>query len=203
MTEVEFDEATHTYRVAGEIVPGVTSILSDLSAMKRLDPAMLAAAAERGKLVHKAVELFNRDDLDEESLDPALEPYLRAWKRFAHDRGYKPITNETIIYSDRWGYAGQFDTYGTIKATARRSPTVLIDVKSGVADPVHGPQTAAYLEPGRDMGLVGKLEIPLRMVVRLQPNGFYQVDEYRDPKDWSTFLAALTTYRFKEAQGLL
>jgi hypothetical protein len=79
----------------------------------------------------------------------------------------------------------------------------LIDVKSGVADPVHGPQTAAYLELLRENEIIAKADQPIRLIARLQPNGFYQTEEQRDPGDWSVFLAALTVFRFKERHGLL
>jgi hypothetical protein len=202
MREIEFDSETHTYRVGGAIVPGVTGILKDLSIMSRLDPGLLREASERGKFVHEAVRLYNLGDLDEESLHPSLEPYVRAWKRFCADHHYQPLHSETIIHSERWNYCGQLDTYGTWKQVRRRPP-VMIDVKSGVADRVHGPQTAAYLEPLRDMGITGPKEVPNRAIVRLQPTGFYAVDHYNDPGDWSIFLAALTCYRFKQAAGLL
>jgi hypothetical protein len=202
MSEVEFDEAKHEYKVAGAIVPGVTRILGDLSAFKRLDPEMLAAASQRGKLVHRAVELYNNRDLDEASLHTDLEPYVRGWKRFCDDYQYEPIYNELRIHSERWNYCGTLDTMGTWKQLRRR-PLVLIDVKTGIADPSHGPQLAAYVEPLRDMGMIPKGVYPQRAVVRLQPNGHYCVDSFLDPGDWSIFLAQLTTYRFKAQHGLL
>jgi hypothetical protein len=201
-TEVEFDEAKHEYRVAGVLVPSVTKILGDLSMMKRLDPEMLADAAHRGRLVHMAVHYYNEDLLDESSVDPAIESYVRAWARFCRDYQYEPEINELVGYSEKWGYAGTPDTLGKWKQLRRR-PRVLIDVKSGAADPVHGPQTAAYVEIAREAGLLEKHEMPQRAVVRLQANGFFQVDPMLDPADWSTFIAALTTYRFKERHGLL
>ena len=202
MTEVLFDEATHTYTVAGVVVPSVTNILSDISVMKRMDPAWLADASLRGKMVHKAIELFNRGTLDEDDLDPMLEPYLRAWKRFCADHAFVPDQIESIIYSTRWEYAGTVDVVGSWKSLRRRTP-VTIDVKSGVADPAHGPQTAAYTEPLREMGIIEGPVVPQRAVVRVQANGHYIVDHYQDAGDWSIFLAELTGYRFKERFGLL
>lgn len=201
-TTVEFNEERHEYRVAGEIVPSVTQILADLSMMKRLDPERLADAANRGRLVHRAVHLYNMGDLDEDSLHQNLEPYVRGWKRFCDDHKYEPLVNETILFSERWNYAGTNDTYGTLKR-GRKRMQALVDVKSGVEDPVHGPQLAGYIEPLKELGLVLKNEVPLRLIVRLQPNGFYQIDEYADPMDWATFMAALTCYKFKEKRGLL
>jgi hypothetical protein len=202
MTEVMFDEASHTYTVAGVVVPSVTTILRDLSVMSRLPDGMLAEASVRGKLVHKAVELWNQNDLDEGSVHETLAPYLRAWKRFCADHKFECETAETLGYSERWQFAGTFDVLGTWKQLRRR-PRVLIDVKSGDPDPSHGPQTAAYVQIAQEIGLLAKNEMPQRAVVRLQPNGFYQVDPMLDPADWSTFIAALTCYKFKQRNGLL
>lgn len=202
MTEIEFDPDKHEYRVGGVLVPGVSQILADISVMKRLDPAMLAQGQARGKLVHYACELFDKGDLDEEDLDPSLEPYVRGWKRFRLDYKFTPIANETIIHSERWGYAGTVDRVGSWKQL-RRFPLVTVDIKTGIADPCHGPQLAAYTEPLRDMGLIKKSEMPQRAVVRLQPNGHYVIDPYTDPGDWSVFLAELTGWKFKERHGLL
>lgn len=202
MVPVVFDEATHTYRVAGVVVPSVTQILSDLSVMKRLDPAVLAEGRVRGRMVHHAVDLYNRKDLDEDSLDDSLKPYVTAWKRFCRDMEYEPEINEQILYSARWMFAGTPDTMGTWKQLRRR-PKVLIDVKTGAQDPCHGPQTAAYVELLRENGLLKASELPQRAIVRLQPTGFYKVDPMMDPGDWSTFMAALVCHKFKERQGLL
>jgi hypothetical protein len=202
MSEIEFDPAKHEYRVAGVIVPSVTRILGDLSMMKRLDPADLAAGAERGKLVHKAVELYNAEDLDEQSLHPSLEPYLRAWKRFCHDHGFEALHSESIVYSERWGYAGTLDTIGTWKQMRKR-PLVLLDVKTGVRDPVHGPQTAAYVGAAKEMGLLDAKDNPQRACVYLQPNGYYQCDPCLEPSDWSIFQAALHCYHFKGRHGII
>lgn len=205
MTGIEFDGPSHTYKVGGVVVPGVTSVLRDLSIMKRLDPVMLVQAADRGRRVHKTIELYCKDDLNEGQLPSELVPYLRAWKRFVDDRDFEFIYGEQIVFSERWGYAGTFDLFGTWKSTGKRRPMILLDVKSGAADPVHGPQTAAYLEATLEMDLLGipRRHTPQRAALRLQPNGYYQVDDYMDPMDWSTFLAALTVHKFKDRHGTL
>lgn len=202
MSELAFVEETHSYVYEGVLVPSVTKILGDLTIMKRLDPALLEAARDRGRRVHKAVHYFNEGNLDENTLDEADEPYLRAWKRFVADYGFEWSWGERALYSEKWGFAGTPDCAGSWKRLRRR-PRVLLDVKSGVSDPVHGPQTAAYLELARENDMIDKRDQSDRAVVRLQPNGFYQVDPMLDPADWSTFMAALTCYRFKERNGLL
>jgi hypothetical protein len=184
-------------------VPSVTQVLSDLSIYTRMDPVLVRDARDRGRAVHLAVQLHNENDLDESSVDPSIAGYLRGWRRFCKDYDYEPIANEEIVFSERWGYAGKLDTLGRWKQPGRRRPMVVIDVKTGAADPVHGPQTAAYLEPLKARGRVAGPEMPQRAVVRVRANGLYDVDLFHDPADWSTFLAALTCFKFKERHGLL
>lgn len=199
--KLTFDEASHEYRMGGVRVPSVTQILRDLSLIARLPDGMLAEASVRGKMVHKAVELYNQDDLDESTVHQDYMPYLRAWKRFCDDHQYEPLINEPTLYSHRWGYAGTPDTFGSWKQIRKR-PRVLLDVKTGGTDPCHGPQTAAYVELLREEGLLSRVEMPQRAIVRLQPNGMYQVDPMLDPGDWSVFMSSLTVYRFKEKHGI-
>ena len=77
-----FDSATHTYTDdAGIVYPGVTSCLP------KNDFAKDKQAAERGTAVHRMIELYAQDDLDEDSIIPAedqldLRPYLDAYKSF-------------------------------------------------------------------------------------------------------------------------
>jgi hypothetical protein len=180
----------------------VTQILRDLSIMKRLDPALLAAARERGRRVHKACDLFDRGELEETSVDETDEPYIRAWKRFRLDYDFEWELGETPMSSEKWGYAGTPDAIGNWKQKRRHLP-VLVDRKTGVFDPVHGPQTAGYLELLHEEDVFSRREHVDRVAVYLQPNGFYQVERLLDPGDWSHFMAALTCFRFKERNGLL
>lgn len=202
MSDLEFNEDKHEYRVAGTLLPSVTTILHNLSIMSRLDPALLKDAAERGRLVHRAVHLDNLDDLVEGSVDESVYGYLRAWRRFKSDHQFEWMWGETPLHSERWGFAGTPDCFGTWKQVRRR-PHVLLDVKSGIPDPVHGPQTAAYLELARENDMLDRRLTSERAVVYLEATGFYKVERVLDQGDWSNFVAALTCYRFRERHGLL
>jgi hypothetical protein len=207
--KVVFDEATHTYTADGWKVPSVTEILGDLSAIKRMDPAWLAAARDRGQLVHKVIELHNQEDLDESTVDPSVAGYLTAWKRFCSDYKFKVLLSERVVWSDRWGFAGKFDVLGTWvpnRHGAKHWRFCLPEVKSGAKDPSHGPQTAAYVQAAVEMEILDELrrkDLPQRCAVYLKPDGYYNVDRFSFPQDWPIFLAALTCYRFKEKHGLL
>jgi len=199
---VQFNEDRHEYTVAGLIVPSVTQVLGDLTIMKRLDPALLKVARERGRRVHKACDLFDRGVLDEASLDEIDEPYVRAWKRFKQDHEFEWELGERPMSSEKWGYAGTPDAIGNWRQKRRR-PRVLVERKTGAFDPVHGPQTAAYLQLLHEEDLVDRIDYVDRVAVYLQPNGFYQIERLQDEGDWSHFVAALTVHRFKDRHGLL
>ena len=63
MSVLTFDEASHTYRIDGQVVPGVTSVLKPLTDYSMVPPADLQAAADFGKAVHRACELDDLMDL--------------------------------------------------------------------------------------------------------------------------------------------
>jgi hypothetical protein len=68
---LEFDAATHTYRLDGELVPSVTTVLKSVGLVEysHIPQDVLQAAAHRGTAVHYALELLDRGELDYESLD--------------------------------------------------------------------------------------------------------------------------------------
>jgi hypothetical protein len=204
---IEFEAASHEYRLGGKVLPSVTRVLADLSPIKHLDPAVLAPAAERGKDVHLACQLYDLDQLDESSITPEIEPYLFAWQTFRSDYLVRCLEVERIVYAH--GYAGTLDRY-VQWAPGRRIGLRfgLLEIKTGAADPTHGPQTAAYLHALLSMKkkLLPRGSVrgaPTRAAVYLGADGRYRVELHQDPADLSIFMAALTTYHFKARYGLI
>ena len=81
MPNFQFIEEGHRYLVDGNQWLSVTQVLP-WSYYKDNGEAML-----RGTYVHRMIELYNNNDLDEESLDPALKGFLDAYKQFKKDFG--------------------------------------------------------------------------------------------------------------------
>jgi hypothetical protein len=81
MPKFEFRASDHSYTCDGARLPSVTQVFP-WSYFKDNEEAML-----RGTYVHRAIELFNNNDLNEETLDPALVNYLNAYKQFKKDFG--------------------------------------------------------------------------------------------------------------------
>jgi hypothetical protein len=181
MTGLTFDDASHTYRVNGQVVPGVTSVLAPLTNFDRVPPHVLAAAADFGKAVHRACELDDLGELDESTLDDALMPYLQAWRHFSADHAVEWEQIEEPAYNATMRYAGTPDRFGLV-----RGVHTVVDIKSTAQlYPAVGPQLAAYAQA---------LKVPhaARLAVQLKADGTYVAKPYTDPTDWPVFASLLT-----------
>ncbi len=183
-----FDEASHTYRLAGSPVPGVTSILAPLVNLAGIPRDVLDAKRQLGQDVHYACQLLDEDDLDEDSVEERIEPYVQAYRRFKADTGAQVLLNEHQVAEPTLRYAGTLDRVLLISGQRW-----LVDLKTCISTPLAvGPQTAAYLRALRDPAVTH------RGALRLRPDGTYRLDSLTGADDWSTFLACLTLHRFKE-----
>ena len=162
----------------GKVWPNVTSILKDAGIV---DTRFFDTySRDRGKAVHLATALYDRGDLDEDSVDPIVRPYLDAWIRFRAESGFVPEMIERIVWNENFLYAGTLDRTGTI--TGRQ---VLLDIKSGAAQPYTALQTVAYAEC-----LDGNYQ---RYAIELHDNGKYKPVAYNDRQDRQVWYAYLMT----------
>lgn len=200
MAILSFDEGTHTYRLDGVVIPGVTSILKPLYDFNGVPREVLEAKAALGTSVHRACELLDKDDLDEESEEgrAGLAPiagYLAGYKKFLADKRPVVLENETRLHHPMHRYAGTIDRRYVID-----SDVWDVDLKSTVnMSPVVGLQTAAYTEMFKANG---RKERARRGALQLFPEGRYKLHEFADPADFSVFLSLLNVKRFKERHSL-
>jgi hypothetical protein len=198
----DFDEEEHVYRVDGRIVPSVTQIIelagigqsSATASGFEISEAVMEAAAERGTIVHRAIELDSRGELDDDSLDEETASYVSAWREFVADTGFVAVASELRFYERPNRYAGTIDLVGYIGD----EPTV-IDIKTGSVGlkPWHQLQLAAYARP------LETEEWPNRIMLHLRPE--LKRKKYRDyhfrpetiNEDLQVFLAALKLYWYK------
>lgn len=196
MSVVQLDEATHTYRLDGVILPSVTQIIGSLYDFKHVDPDLLERASDFGKAVHTACELDDNDDLDYPGLDQALRPYVDAWRSFKQTTKFKVSLNEGIVYSKKFRYAGTLDRFGILC----RGPTCrqgVVDIKTCTnLHPAIGLQTAGYEIAAREMGLITGRSCT-RYAVQLRGDGTYRMQEYKDASDANYFLSFLNCHRWK------
>lgn len=200
MSALQFDEAAHRYTLDGEVLPSVTTLLKPLYDFSRITPEILAAKAALGTSVHRACELLDNDDLDQETDEgkAGLAPiagYLAGYEKFKAEMKPVVLENESRMYHPVHRYAGTIDRRYEIGHDLWD-----IDLKSTVAmSPAVGLQTAAYSEMFKANGLRGKAR---RGALQLFPDGKYRLHEFKDPGDFAVFLSLLNVHRFKERHSL-
>lgn len=191
---LDFDAISHTYRLDGKVVPGVTSVLKSAGLIdySMIPQDVLQAAAWRGTAVHLALELLDYGKLDRSSVDATLEGYVVAYERFCLESGFVPGHIEHRVFHPIHRYAGTLDRTGMLGG----SLTVL-DFKTGLVVPAHGLQLAGY---------ANCLVMPRRfrrIALQLNGDGTYKVHEYplgSMSRDIDLFLAALSCYQFKSVK---
>lgn len=200
MTVLQFDPAAHAYTFGGVRVPSVTQVLRPLYSFDGIPLGVLNAKAALGTAVHRACELFDNDDLDEESEAGAralipIAGYLDGYKRFKADKRLSIVANEQRLFHPVHRYAGTID-----RRYAMEGHIWDVDLKSTVSmSPIVGIQTAAYTEMFRANGFTQPAR---RGALQLFPDGNYKLWEFTDPSDFSVFLSLLTIQRFKERHSL-
>lgn len=198
---IDFDAETHTYRLRGVPVPGVTAAMVPLThgSFYGIAADVLAAASLLGRQVHACIEQDIRGELDDDAMLDAWRPYVAQWRKFRAVSGFEPILSESIVYSERDGYAGTLDLFGRLNGRL-----ALVDAKRTAMVPRSaGPQTAAYLRalrscrpdicpPGAHVD---------RFALHLKPGdeiGFRLVP-FKDARDELDFLAALRVTKWRNA----
>lgn len=189
MSELLFDEATHTYTVGGVVIPSVTQILAPLNDFSMVSPADLEYARQLGTAVHKATELYDAGDLDESTVPAVVQPYLDAWIRLRRELPFEILGMEKRVYHPAHRYCGTYDRL--VKFDDRRC---MWDIKTGDLYPSYGPQTAAYKNAEEKQS--GK-RIEGRHTIQLRNDGTYRIHEMKDPEDWAVFLSCLTLHNFR------
>lgn len=162
---LNFNEETHVYTYDGAVLDNVTYILRFLNGdMNKVDPAVLAQAAERGTRVHEATLVYDMEHHID--CDPDIEGYIRAYAAFLRDYRVsewayyeKPVTDGKI--------AGTFDRLGKVGGVM-----TLVDIKSGqFRRPNHYGQLAGYTRLIE--ACMPDIEIGAHMVVCLKADGKY------------------------------
>lgn len=196
-SDLTFVESPNGYHLPdGRRVPSVTEILratgvsEDFSHVK---PEDLEFRRILGTAVHWACHAFDDDDLDFESLDPRVQPYvLDAWSAWRINFGAMPVQRERRVYHPVRFYAGTLDGIFELRTGTR----VLVDIKCG--DPWDAAaqfQTAAY-EAAYRLEHPDERIIDERLAVQLCPELTvpYRVTAYRDWTDFRKFEAFCVTY---------
>ena len=167
---------------SGREYPGVTTVIRDAGLMGYIPNDDWYS--ERGTAVHLATALYDRNDLDESTVDPQIVGYLNAWKLYRRDLMPAVATEyiEVLLHNSVSGYCGTMDRYA-------------LDIKTGVKCAWHVIQAAAYWQA------IGRTRPLSWQSVYLREDGRYTVETY-DPvsltRAFNTFNHALPIYNWKK-----
>lgn len=184
MTFLAFDPAAHRYQVGDRELPSVTTILKAQGLIQ--DRWFTEEARVRGEYVHLACRMLDDDELDESDLDPALQPYLEAYRAFLAVAKPDWTYIEHRVWDPVLGFAGTLDRAGTVYGER-----VVLDLKSGGVYPFVGPQTAAYRR------CLPEPWTWKRAALHLKDDGTFSFHALTDRTDDDVFLAALRLHHWK------
>jgi len=106
-----FHEPGHQYVYRGVQVPSVTSIIPREN-YDMVPAATLEYARQRGSAVDMALQLWIANELDEDSLDPVVVPYMRAYMQFVMESGWRTLAVQPRLYCPMLKVAGTADEVG-------------------------------------------------------------------------------------------
>jgi hypothetical protein len=207
-----FDAERHAYAIDGVPALSVTQVIASAGLEEDYSGVPLhyrEAAKLRGTYVHEACDLLDQRRLDEAALDPALAPYVGAYRACRHGEPFTVAPNDESSFEHRvwwkpFGLAGTLDRMGVWSGTR----TVLELKTSKKLAWTYGIQLALYtalllLQEGVALGkpMRAAFEKITRRVIQLKDDGTYHIAHYDDPEDLTTAIAALHVARAKQQHG--
>lgn len=107
---VIFEPGTHIYTYKGQHWDSITQILH---AEGFIDTMFYDDwSRDRGSFVHLAIKYDLAGELNEESLDPEIIPYLKAFRKFMAESGFKVERSEIPGVNTTHRYSGTPDLMG-------------------------------------------------------------------------------------------
>ncbi|MCP4178066.1 MAG: hypothetical protein GY756_09885 [bacterium] len=187
---ITFNAEKHEYRNGGKVYPSVTHILQSVGLIdfSNIPPQVLELAMTRGIAVHKALELWDNQNLNMETLSEDIMPYVSAWTKFLGLYKPKMLKIEEFVFSMKYQYAGTPDRVAIIDGKL-----TILDIKSTfTAGGTLGLQTAGYTHAFEEMS---KKKIIQRMGVLLNNKGDFRIEICKNRSDTREFLGYLHQYR--------
>lgn len=192
-------ESDHTYWLGAERFPSVSEIIKPVCNYGGVPEDVLERKSEIGRATHLFAEWHDtKVEFFANSVDPAVKPYLKAWKKFCAEMKPKWEEVERKRHHPVHRFAGTNDRIGIINGKRW-----LIDIKTvATISPATGLQTAAY-QKLYEYGLVDhESGIDKRAAVQLKNDGTYRLVEFFDKADWPTFLSLLTIHYWSKKHGV-
>lgn len=179
--ELVFDKEKHKYFYRKKELTSVTTILKSVGVID--DRFYTEESKNRGTQIHLLSEKIDKGEIPE--IEDEYIPYVDAYFQFLSDTKFKVTEVEKRVFNLPYFYAGTLDKRGKIYG----DNLSIIDIKSGIAAPWAALQLAAYEACYK--------EPHLRFVLRLKPNGKYELIQHEDKSDKLVFLSMASAVNWK------
>jgi hypothetical protein len=206
MQNFTFDAASHTYRQAGIVLPGVTRVIdhAGLTNFENVRDDILERRGRLGTIVHRSCHYLDQLDLNWETVAEEAKGYVDSWANLCADLKmpkWRQIEFQCIGEIDGMKFGMQIDREGLIFGEES-----IIDIKiSRAAERWHGVQLAGYV-----IGLPHQyLTTPLarfigrrRYIAKLHEQGKKaKLIPYEDRRDFDVFRSGLVISHTKLLWG--
>lgn len=187
--DVVFDEDAHTYTQGGVLCPrSVTGLLKKYGLTmdySRIPERIMTLARQRGVAYAEGRRLLLLGhELDPATIDPRIECYLTAFRKWLHDSGVDILESE-IPHISPLGFGFRADIFCFVNG--RRA---VVDDKATFKVPKSvGPQTAGYKIGWNS--LYPKQPIDDRYALHLRKDGTYRFKALDDVDDETAFMDCL------------
>jgi hypothetical protein len=211
----ELEPDDHRYTLNGAEVPATTRVLSlARNSLAGVPKKVLEKARERGIEVHRAIELYMKDDLDRRTLRLETKFRFERFLRFIDFHKVEPISLPTANYVPTF-FGGvlcevplvhplwKFGVTPDIGLCVIDSALTLVEIK---ATSLHSDATA--LQTASQEHTINHFfekhgyKVERRCSVRLTSDDKPDVRWYKDPTDWPTFLSFLNASNWRKVHKI-
>jgi len=189
--ELAFDDGPHQYRLDGESIPSVSTILEPLSGANyaHIREKTLQNAANRGTSVHNSIEVWIKYEI--EDVNPEHRGYFSAFREWWDLKKPIVVGSEVRVYHRILRYGGTVDLLAYID-----DKLTLVDFKttSSLVDMTCGVQLEAYAQALVSHGI----PVEDKMILHLKNNGKYKEHSYavNDAARWRVFGSLKCVYDY-------
>jgi hypothetical protein len=196
MTDLDFIEDLHIYRLGEESLPSPTLVLQHAGFYST--GFFTEEGRKRGSYVHKACEMYDNGELNLASSELKHIGYINAWIKFRQEYGFEPLSVEERMFHPTYRYGFTTDRVGMMRG--HEDSLSLLDIKTGAPDPATIFQMASYKEGLR----ANDIECEHTFVVYLQADGKYKLTQLKPTRaDLYMFLSLLGAFNWRKENGRL
>lgn len=192
--ELVFEERRHIYKLNGNPIPSVTTIMQPLTddVYGSIRDEVLHRAALRGTAVHNAIENYVKFGI--EDIPPEHAGYFNGFLKWYSEHKVKPYGTEIRLYHKALLYAGTTDMVAEVDGL-----DTLVDFKTSasVQPMLCGVQLEAYDRAAQSLEMG---EFKQKIIVHLKKDGGYEVVPFKvaDTDCWRVFTALITVRNYKK-----